>query len=114
MYIGFPSVVFVILGGVISKFRNTNYLEIFLGVFLVGLSTFFLIISNIVVNAKNRNAIIGGSLSGYSTGLLGTGGAIHGFTMAAFNLEKNVFISTSAFIDFMIDFSRTFVYYNNG
>lgn len=37
----FPSVVFVILGGVISKFRNTYYLEIFLGVFLVDLNTFF-------------------------------------------------------------------------
>ena len=34
--------------------------------------------------------------------------------MAAFNLEKGVFIATSAFIDFMIDFSRTIVYYNNG
>ena len=45
---------------------------------------------------------------------LGTGGAIRGLTMAAFNLEKNAFIATSAFIDFMIDFSRTFVYYSNG
>lgn len=50
----------------------------------------------------------------FSAGLLGTGGAIRGLTMAAFNMEKSVFIATSAFIDFMIDFSRTFVYYNNG
>ena len=75
---------------------------------------FFLIKSKIVVHPKNKNAIIGGSLSGFSAGLLGTGGAIRGLTMAAFNLEKSVFIATSAFIDFMIDFSRTFVYYNNG
>jgi uncharacterized membrane protein YfcA len=34
--------------------------------------------------------------------------------MAAFNLEKSKFIATSAFIDFLIDFSRTFVYYGNG
>ncbi|NNK11533.1 MAG: sulfite exporter TauE/SafE family protein, partial [Flavobacteriaceae bacterium] len=47
-------------------------------------------------------------------GLLGTGGAIRGLTMAAFNMEKSVFIATSAFIDFMIDFTRTLVYYNNG
>ena len=45
---------------------------------------------------------------------LGTGGAIRGLTMAAFNLEKSAFIATSAFIDFLIDFSRTFVYYYNG
>ena len=34
--------------------------------------------------------------------------------MAAFNLEKSVFIATSAFIDFLIDFTRTFVYFQNG
>lgn len=114
LYIGLPSVVFVVLGGIISKFFNTYFLEIFLGIFLIGLSTLFLIKSKIVVPAKNRNAIIGGSLSGFSAGLLGTGGAIRGLTMAAFNLDKSVFIATSAFIDFMIDFSRTIVYYNNG
>ncbi|MBE15879.1 MAG: sulfite exporter TauE/SafE family protein [Dokdonia sp.] len=114
VYIGLPSVVFVVLGGLLSKFLNTYFLEIFLGLFLVGLSAFFLIKNKIVVPAKNKNAVIGGALSGFSAGLLGTGGAIRGLTMAAFNLEKSVFIATSAFIDFMIDFSRTFVYYNNG
>ncbi|MFK2818591.1 sulfite exporter TauE/SafE family protein [Flavobacteriaceae sp. LMIT009] len=114
LYIGIPSVIFVVLGGMISKFLNTYFLEIFLGIFLVGLSIFFLIKSKIIVHAKNKNAIIGGTLSGFSAGLLGTGGAIRGLTMAAFNLEKSIFIATSAFIDFMIDFSRTFVYYNNG
>lgn len=64
--------------------------------------------------APKKQSIIGGTLSGFAAGLLGTGGAIRGLTMAAFNLEKNVFIATSAFIDFMIDFSRTFVYYRNG
>ena len=67
-----------------------------------------------MVPAKKKPALLGGALSGFTAGLLGTGGAIRGLTMAAFNLEKNVFIATSAFIDFMIDFSRTFVYYQNG
>ncbi|WP_242132631.1 sulfite exporter TauE/SafE family protein [Aestuariivivens marinum] len=114
LYIGIPSVIFVVLGGIMSKFLDTYFLEIFLGIFLIGLSILFLIKNKIVVHAKNKNAIIGGSLSGFSAGLLGTGGAIRGLTMAAFNLEKSVFIATSAFIDFIIDFSRTFVYYNNG
>lgn len=114
LYIGIPSVIFVVIGGILSKFINTYFLEIFLGIFLVILSLYFLIKSKIVVQAKNKNAIIGGTLSGFSAGLFGTGGAIRGLTLAAFNLEKSVFIATSAFIDFMIDFSRTFVYYNNG
>jgi hypothetical protein len=114
VYIGIPSVLFVVIGGLTSKLLDTYFLEIFLGVFLVALSLIFLIKSKIVFSANNKNAIIGGSFSGFSAGLLGTGGAIRGLTMAAFNLEKSVFIATSAFIDFMIDFSRTFVYYNNG
>ncbi len=112
--IGIPSVIFVIAGGFLSKILNSNFLEIFLGIFLVGFSLLFIIKSKLSIAPNKKNAIIGGSFSGFSAGLLGTGGAIRGLTMAAFNLEKSVFIATSAFIDFMIDFSRTFVYYNNG
>lgn len=114
LYIGLPSVIFVVLGGFMSKWVNTGVLEIVLGVFLVLFSLLFLLRSEIVVLPNRRNAVVGGTLSGFSAGLLGTGGAIRGLTMAAFNLDKNAFIATSAFIDFMIDFSRTFVYYENG
>lgn len=112
--IGLPSVIFVIIGGLLSKIMNSFYLELALGIFLVSLSLLFLIKSNITIPPNKKNAAIGGSLSGFSAGLLGTGGAIRGLTMAAFNLEKNVFIATSAFIDFTIDFTRTIVYYQNG
>lgn len=112
--IGIPSVAFVIVGGLLSNMINSTYLEVFLGIFLVGFSLLFLIKKSLTISPNNKNAIIGGSFSGFSAGLLGTGGAIRGLTMASFNLEKSVFIATSAFIDFMIDFSRTFVYYNNG
>ena len=112
--IGIPSILFVVIGGLLTKVFNNSYLELFLGLFLVILALLFLIKKKLIINPVRRNAIIGGSLSGFSAGLLGTGGAIRGLTMAAFNLEKNVFIATSAFIDFLIDFSRTFVYYYNG
>lgn len=114
LYIGVPSVFFVIAGGFLSKLVDGYALTVVLGIFLVVFSLLFLIKKEIVVLPNKRNAVIGGTLSGFSAGLLGTGGAIRGLTMAAFNLEKHAFIATSAFIDFMIDFSRTFVYYNNG
>ncbi|MEC3964391.1 sulfite exporter TauE/SafE family protein [Flagellimonas halotolerans] len=114
LYIGAPSVLFVIVGGFLSKIVNSSALEIVLGVFLVAFSLLFLIKSEIIILPNKKNSVIGGALSGFSAGLLGTGGAIRGLTMAAFNLEKSAFIATSAFIDFMIDFSRTFVYYGNG
>jgi len=112
--IGIPSVIFVIIGGLLSRFVKGEILEIILGVFLIVFSLIFLIYKNVIVSPDRKNAILGGSVSGFSAGLLGTGGAIRGLTMAAFNLEKSVFIATSAFIDFWIDFTRTFVYYNNG
>lgn len=112
--IGIPSVLFVVIGGLLTKVFNSNYLELFLGLFLVVLAIVFLVKSDLIISPNKRNALIGGGLSGFSAGLLGTGGAIRGLTMAAFNLEKSAFIATSAFIDFIIDFSRTFVYYYNG
>ena len=114
LYIGLPSVIFVVIGGYASKYMDGKVLEIILGLFLIGLSLIFLIKKNLVVKANNTNAMTGGVISGFSAGLLGTGGAIRGLTMAAFNLEKSAFIATSAFIDFFIDFTRTFVYLHNG
>lgn len=114
LYIGLPSVIFVILGGFLANILNGYYLEIALGIFLIGLSAIFLIKKNLIINASNKNAITGGVLSGFSAGLLGTGGAIRGLTMAAFNLEKSAFVATSAFIDFLIDLTRSVVYFKNG
>lgn len=112
--IGVPAVIFVIIGGILSKNIDKYFLEIILGIFLIGLSLIFLIKRNLVVLPNTRNAITGGVLSGFVAGLLGTGGAIRGLTMNAFNLNKNTFIATSAFIDFFVDSTRTVVYFKNG
>ncbi|TJY36031.1 sulfite exporter TauE/SafE family protein [Pontimicrobium aquaticum] len=113
-YLGIPAVIFVIIGGIIAKHLNEYLLEIILGIFLIGLSLLFLIKKNLIIKANKREAFLGGAFSGLFAGVLGTGGAIRGLTMAAFNLEKNVFIATSAIIDFFVDFSRTIVYFFNG
>jgi uncharacterized protein len=112
--IGVPSVLFVIVGGIASKYLETTFLEISLGIFLVALSLLFLIFSKIEIKPRRTASAIGGALSGFTAGLLGTGGAIRGITMAAFNLEKSAFIATSAAIDFAIDLTRSVVYFSNG
>lgn len=114
LQLGVPAVAFVIIGGWASKHLNTSFLKGFLGLFLIAFSLLFLIKKELKVRENTKNAVLGGSLSGLSAGLLGTGGAIRGLTMAAFNLEKSVFIATSAFIDMMIDLSRSVVYWSNG
>jgi uncharacterized protein len=114
LQMGLPSVIFVIIGGLLTAVIKSFLLELFLAFFLIVLSLLFLIKKDLVVKPTAKNAVSGGVLSGFLAGLLGTGGAIRGLTMAAFNLEKNVFIATSAFIDFFIDFTRTLVYYQQG
>lgn len=114
VYLGVPAVVFVIVGGYLAKVLVTHYLEIILGIFLVSLSLLFLIKRDLVIKAGKFQAGLGGALSGFLAGLLGTGGAVRGLTMAAFNLEKSAFIATSAVIDFGVDFSRSVVYFFNG
>lgn len=114
IYLGIPSLIFVIVGGVLTNYLDQFYLGLILGFFLVGLSLLFLIKKNLVIKAGKKQSIIGGSLSGFFAGFLGTGGAIRGLTMAAFNLKKEVFIATSALIDLVIDGARTVVYYQNG
>lgn len=114
LQIGLPSVLFVIIGGFLSKFFENKILEIVLGIFLISISLLFLIKDELVITPKINQTVIGGALSGFSAGLIGTGGAIRGITLAAFNLEKSVFVATSAAIDMMIDLSRTIVYFGNG
>jgi uncharacterized protein len=112
--LGIPAVVFVSVGAYISKFLDPTILTYLLGSFLIVLSLTFLIFKKLVVNPNTKNAMIGGSLSGLSAGILGTGGAIRGITLAAFKMDKNRFIATSAIIDLGVDFSRSVVYYFNG
>ncbi len=112
--IGIPAVIFVIIGAFASKVINIHYLQLALGLFLLFLSVLFLIKKEIKVEPTKRNGFIGGSLSGFFAGLLGTGGAIRGITMTAFNVEKSVFVATSAAIDFAVDISRSIIYFFNG
>lgn len=112
--IGIPSVAFVIAGSYLTQYLDTKSLSLILAMFLIGFSILFLAKKSLRVPPTAKNSWIGGSISGFSAGLLGTGGAIRGLVMAAFDLEKSVFIATSAFIDLFIDFSRTVVYYRNG
>lgn len=112
--LGLPAILFVSIGAYFSNYFNPIILTYILGFFLVGLSLLFLIFKRLEVKATIKNAIVGGSLSGLSAGLLGTGGAIRGITLAAFKMNKEKFIATSAIIDLGVDFSRTIIYYYNG
>lgn len=112
--IGIPAMVFVIAGAFLSKFIETKILETTLALFLIIVSLLLLFFKSLTLKPTLSNSIGGGVFSGLIAGLLGTGGAIRGITLAAYNLKMDVFIATSAIIDLAIDLSRSIVYSING
>jgi uncharacterized membrane protein YfcA len=114
LLIGIPSVCFVILGAYLSTRLEFKFTELLLGLFLIAFS-FFLFFNPAMKLSQNAfNAITAGGIAGFLAGLIGTGGAIRGLALAAFDLEKGNFVATSAAIDTGVDFSRMIVYLRNG
>lgn len=114
LLIGIPSVVFVVLGAYLTQVVDAEFALLALGIFLILFATIFLARRSLQIRASTPNAIAGGMFAGFLAGLLGTGGAIRGATLAAFNLHKEVFVATSAAIDLAVDASRSVVYVRNG
>lgn len=107
---GIPAVVAVVAGALLSNYISEFWANVLLGSFLISLSLFMLLKPNFALKPSNTNMVAGGGLSGFAAGLLGTGGAIRGMALAAYAIEKDVFIATSAIIDFGVDTSRFIVY----
>ena len=112
--LGIPAVIFVTIGALLTAVVPVEQLELGMNIILVILAIYLIINFNKKLEMSNRNLYIGGLLSGLLAGLVGTGGAIRGITLAAFNLSKDVFIATSALIDLGVDFSRAVVYVSQG
>ncbi|HKR07220.1 MAG TPA: sulfite exporter TauE/SafE family protein [Bacteroidia bacterium] len=111
---GIPSTFAVMLGAWIVTVTDIRYGELILSIFLLSFSAFFYFKPNFILPPNKANAITGGSIAGFLAGLIGTGGAVRGASMTAFNLEKSVFVGTSAAIDMGVDFSRSIIYLENG
>ena len=104
----------VLIGARLTAFIPSEHMMLVLSAVLIILSLVFLFAPDHRVEATTLNASMGGAASGFVAGLVGTGGAIRGLTLAAFDLPKEVFISTSAWIDMGVDLSRTVVYAQQG
>lgn len=114
LLIGLPGIVFVILGAFLSRQVEFKLIELILGLFLILFSLLLLFKPSAKLTPNIPNATSCGALAGFLAGLIGTGGAIRGLVLAAFDLEKNVFVATSAAIDSGVDFSRMIIYLRGG
>lgn len=110
---GIPSVLSVMLGAWLTTKLSFRFDQIILAMFLVTFSAVLLIWPNLKLKDNAASSITGGSVAGFLAGFIGTGGAVRGLSLATYNLEKNLFVGTSAAIDMGVDLSRTVIYLEN-
>lgn len=112
--LGISAVVFVVIGAYLTTFLPTGKIELAMNFVLIILAIYLMVNFNKTIQQTDRNLYLGGAASGFIAGIAGTGGAIRGITLAAFQLTKEMFIATSALIDLGVDMSRAIVYTSNG
>ncbi|MEY3645562.1 MAG: hypothetical protein RL127_270 [Bacteroidota bacterium] len=114
MKLGIPAVIFVTIGALLTNYMPQKSIELGMNVLILFIAIYLISGHSKSLKETNSNLYLGGTISGFLAGLIGTGGAIRGIILTAFNLEKNVFIATSAMIDLGVDSSRAAVYISNG
>jgi uncharacterized membrane protein YfcA len=112
--LGIPAVIFVMLGAWLTNYIPQKEIELGMNIIIFLISIYIMTGHHKSLQESNTNLYLGGTISGFLAGLIGTGGAIRGITLAAFNLEKDAFIATSALIDMGVDTSRAIIYIASG
>ncbi len=111
---GLPSVLFTGIGAQYSDLFSEKSYSIILGIFLIGISSYFLFFKTKSLFAGKWLPFIGGGLSGLLTGMIGSGGAVRSLALTTFNLNPLAFTATSTVIDFGGDIFRFVVYFKKG
>src|SRR3990167_3306277 len=111
---GVPSVVLTLIGALLVTYLPQEMLKGILGVFLIIYSIISLWKEDLKVRPSLFNSVIGGGLSGFLAGLIGTGGALRGAFLTAFGLPKEKYIATAAAIALAVDLTRIPVYFAQG
>lgn len=93
---------------------DQNLLKGFLGIVLVIFAGYSLLGHTWKVKPRPFFGLIGGGLSGFSAGLIGTGGVLRGAFMSLFHLPKEQYIATIASIALLVDVTRIPIYFGNG
>lgn len=111
---GVPSVLLTGLGARYSDYFSTAVFSILLGSFLVILSLIFLSQKESNIFNGQFTPYLGGGLSGFLTGMLGSGGAVRSLALSGFELTPFAFTATSTLIDLGGDIFRLKIYFDKG
>jgi uncharacterized membrane protein YfcA len=110
---GVPSILLTLAGALLVQYIQQDLLKMILGVLLV-VYTFWSWSGKFTIRPSLATSTIGGSLSGFFAGLIGTGGALRGAFLTAFGLPKEKYIATAAAIALAVDMTRLPIYLKDG
>jgi uncharacterized membrane protein YfcA len=110
---GIPSFVLSLIGATLVGNLSQTFLKLMLGIFLIVVSVLFLIKPKLTFPASNKSLVLGGGISGFIVGLIGTGGALRASILTGLKMEKEKYIATSLVV-FGTDATRIPYYISSG
>lgn len=109
-----PSILFCGVGALLIPATNLDLIKSLLGFFLMSFTVLSWIRSRNKSVLSDRKILILSTLSGFLTGLLGTGGALRGMALSALHIPKESFVLLSSGIDIGGDILRLGMYLSRG
>jgi len=108
---GLPGIVLSVAGAQASVWLPAQTIRLVLGGFLIVYAVTEAVgLWTVRVPATTTTLIVGGIVSGFIAGLIGTGGAIRSVCLLAFGLPQGAYLGTSALIALAVDATRLPVY----
>ena len=111
---GIPSFMLSLIGATLVGNMSQTLLKFMLGIFLIGISSAFLVRPKLAFPANAKSLVLGGGISGFIVGLIGTGGALRASFLTGLKMEKEKYIATAAVIALGTDATRIPSYVSAG
>lgn len=111
---GIPSFILSLIGASLVDNLSQTLLKFILGIFLIVISATFLLRPKLVFPVNAKSLVLGGGISGFIVGLIGTGGALRASFLTGLKMEKEKYIATAAVIALGTDATRIPSYVSAG
>lgn len=103
---GAPMIATCFVGAWLVVYLPSEALKSFFGLFLIGFVVGSFLSPRVTLEPRDWVAVVGGTFTGFISGLLGVGGAPRTMFLQAFNLHRDAYIATNASLALMADLTR--------